>query len=145
MLITLLPQSGNGNYSAPNHINYRAGCARARSSFSETTPNYPARARHSQRPIERNFRHGDGENLRPPRLSWLHPISTRGHVDGDDDEDDGHDAAYDDADQGDADDGDDPATAAAGAAGHRAASIESLVIWRPSLSGAARRERDYGG
>ena len=59
MLITLLPQNGIGNYSAPNHINYRAGCARARSSFSTTTPNYSARARHSQRQIERDCRHGD--------------------------------------------------------------------------------------
>ena len=61
MLITLLPQNGIGNYSAPNHINYRAGCARARSSFSKSTPNYSARARHSQRQIERNFRRGDGK------------------------------------------------------------------------------------
>ena len=83
---------------------------------------------------DKNFRHGDGENLSPSRLPWLHPISARGHVDGDDDEDDGHDGAYDDAGQGDADDGDDPATAATGAAGHRAASIESLVIWRSRRS-----------
>ena len=71
-----------------------------------------------------------GEISVRPRLSWLRPIRVRGHVDGDGDEDDGHDGAYDDAGQGDADDGDDPATAATGAAGHRAASIESLSIWR---------------
>ena len=84
--------------------------------------------------IDRNFRHGDGGNLSPSRLSWFHPINARGHVDGNDDEDDGHDGAYDDAGQGDTDDGDDPATAATGAAGHRAASIESPVIWRSRRS-----------
>ena len=89
------------------------------------------------------------ENLSPSRLPRLRPIRALGHVDGDGDEDDGHDGACDDAGQGDADDGDDPATAATGAAGHRAASIESLVIWRsrrtlpyPSWPGASATTAD---
>ena len=104
MLITLLPQNGIGNYSAPNPINYRAGCARARSSFSISTPNYSARVHHSERQIERNFRHGDGENRRAARLSWVHPTRARGGIDGDDVEDDGPGDGYDDAGHGDAGD-----------------------------------------
>ena len=44
-----------------------------------------------------NFRHGEGENRSPPRLSWCHPIKTRCHIDGDDDADDGRGGAHDDA------------------------------------------------
>ena len=62
--------------------------------------------------ILKNFRHGDGGSLIPSRLSWLHPIKARCHVDGDDDDSDGHDGAYDAAGHGDAGDGDDHATAA---------------------------------
>ena len=53
MLITLLPQNRIGNYSAPTPINFRAGCARARSSFSEPTPNYSATPWHSHMQIDK--------------------------------------------------------------------------------------------
>ena len=93
MLITLLPQNGIGNYSAPNHINYRAGCARARSSFSTTTPNYSARARHSQRQTERDCRHGD---VGFPMVMALLMLAMRwGDAHGDDGDDDDADGVGD--------------------------------------------------
>ena len=144
MLITLLPQNGIGNYSAPNPINYRAGCARARSSFSISTPNYSARVRHSERQIERNFRHGDGGNLSPSHFSWLHPIRARCHVDGEDDEGEGNDGACDDAGHGDAGDGDDHATAATGAAGGAPCGATKRVWGVPKLRGCAMRPRPLG-
>ena len=97
MLITLLPQNRIGNYAAPNPVNYRDGCARARSSFKETTPNDSACACHSKMQIDKNFRHGDGGNRSPPRLSWFLPIRAQCHIDGDDDEDDGRGGVHDDA------------------------------------------------
>ena len=55
-----------------------------------------------------------GENRSPSRLSLLHLVRARFHIDGDDDGDDDQDGACDDVGRGDAGDGDEHATAATG-------------------------------
>ena len=88
MLITLLSQNGIENYSAPNLIICRAGYACARSSWSTFYSDLLLSDASLETHIERNFRHGDGENRRAARLSWVHPTRARGRIDGSHVEDD---------------------------------------------------------